>query len=64
MEIFNDLPLWQDKKVNELLEELCNKHCVSLDVLKELVDIERQNQHKNIAYGIYDDFDNALNKMD
>lgn len=64
MAVFNDLPLWQDKHVNKILEELCKKHSVSMEVLKELVDIERQNQHKNMAYGIYDDFDNTLNRMD
>ncbi len=64
MEIFNDLPLWQDKQVSLMLEELCNKHRIPIDVLKALVDIERHNQHKERAYGIYDDFDNVLNRMD
>jgi hypothetical protein len=64
MAIFNDLPLWQDKNVNEILEGLCNKHGVPIGVLKDLVNIEREHQHKERAHGIYDDFDNTLSKMD
>lgn len=64
MKTIDDLPLWQDKKAHQVLEELSNKHQVPTDVLKELVAIEKQHQHRERARGIYDDFDNTFEQMD
>lgn len=60
----DNLPLWQDAKAHQVLEELSSKHQVPIDVLKELVAVEKQHQHRERARGIYDDFDNAFEKMD
>ncbi len=64
MEISNDLALWQDNQAYQVLEELCVQYQVPVDILKELVAIERQHQHRDRARGIYDDFDNVFGKMD
>jgi hypothetical protein len=64
METVNDLPLWQDKDAYSVLEELCRTHQVPAEVLKELVAIERQHQHREKARGIYEEFDCAFEKMD
>ncbi len=60
----NNLPLWQDNQAYHVLEELCNKHQVPVEVLKDLVAIEREHQHRERARGIYDDFDSAFENMD
>lgn len=39
-----DLPLWSDNAVREVMEKLCQKHNVPVDVLTELVAIQRHNQ--------------------
>jgi hypothetical protein len=64
MEASNNLPLWQDNEAYCVLEELCDAHQVPIDVLKELVAIERQHQHRERARGIYDDFDSVFEQMD
>lgn len=64
MNEIDDLPLWQNAQAHAVLEELSHKYQVSIDVLKELVLIEKQHQHRERARGIYDDFDNAFDKMD
>ncbi len=64
MEEFNELPLWRDDAAYRVLEELCATHQVPIDVLKELVTIERQNQHREKAKGIYFEFDSAFEQMD
>ena len=60
----SDLPLWKDDKAYRVLEELCAKHQVPVEVLKELVAIERHHQHRERARGIYDEFDSAFERMD
>lgn len=60
----DDLPLWQNENAHIVLKELTAKHLVPTDVLKKLVAIEKQHQHRERARGIYDDFDNAFEKMD
>ena len=61
---FHELPLWRDDKAYRVLEELCATHQVPIEVLKELVTIERQHQHREKARGIYDEFDSAFEQMD
>lgn len=59
-----DLPLWKDVEASALLEELCEKHQVPADILRELVAIQRMNQHKTRARGVYDDLEEVFNRMD
>jgi len=60
----SDVPLWRDDKAYRVLEELCARHQVPVEVLKELVAIERNHQHRERARGIYDEFDSAFERMD
>lgn len=62
-ELTADLPLWDDEKAYALLCELCQKHGVPVDVLRELVAIERRNQHRERARGIYEELDAAFERM-
>lgn len=59
-----DLPLWSDNEAREVMEKLCEKYNVPVDVLTDLVAIQRQNQDKNKAFGIYDAFSEVLSRMD
>jgi hypothetical protein len=59
-----DLPLWKDAEAFTLLEELCEKHEVPTNILRELVVIQRINQHKAKARGVYDDLEEVFNRMD
>lgn len=59
-----DLPLWNDPKAFSLLEELCNKHQVPVDIFCELVAEQRLNQHRIRARGINDRFEEIFNNMD
>lgn len=61
---FHELPLWRDDNAYRVLEKLCAIHQVPIEVLKELVTIERQHQHREKARGIYDEFDSAFEQMD
>jgi hypothetical protein len=64
MDELNELPLWGDNDAYGVLEKLCATHRVPIDVLKELVKIERQHQHRERAKGIYEEFDSAFEQMD
>lgn len=59
-----DLPLWNDPQAFSILEELCAKHNVPVDVFRELVAEQRINQHRERARGIYDRLDEIFNTMD
>lgn len=58
-----DLPLWDDSKAFALLQQLCAKHEIPIDVFRELVAIERKHQHREKARGIYDEFDAVFEKV-
>lgn len=59
-----DLPLWSDDEAREVMMKLCEKHNVPVDVLTGLVEIQRHNQDKGKAFGIYDAFSEVLSCMD
>ncbi|WP_341325825.1 DNA modification system-associated small protein [Methylotuvimicrobium sp. KM2] len=63
-EHIQDLPLWNDTEAFSVLESLCKKHDVPVDVLQELVLVQRQNQHREKAKGIYGQFEEIFNRMD
>lgn len=60
----HDLPLWNDPQAFDILEELCRKHHVPVDVFRELIAEQRKNQHRGRAKGIYDRFEEIFNNMD
>lgn len=59
-----DLPLWSENEARKVMEKLCKKHNVPVDVLTELVAIQRHNQDRNKAFGIYDAISEVLSRMD
>ncbi|MDP1645605.1 MAG: hypothetical protein Q8L71_08915 [Thiobacillus sp.] len=48
-----DLPLWSDPNARAVLEELCVKHGVPMDVLEELVGIQRERSGEERAHNVY-----------
>ncbi|MEN9544380.1 MAG: hypothetical protein RLZZ598_1213 [Pseudomonadota bacterium] len=59
-----DLPLWSDTDANIRLSVVCDKHKVPLDVLTELVSLQRERQHQERAHGIFMRFEEILGRMD
>lgn len=64
-EIFlGDLPLWSDPVARKLLEQLCIKHDVPMDVLEELVGIQRDRSGEERARNVYPRIEETLSRMD
>ncbi|CAM4088006.1 DNA modification system-associated small protein [Paracidovorax anthurii] len=59
-----DLPLWADADANIRLSAVCEKYKVPLDVLTELVSLQRERQHQERAHGIFMRFEEILGRMD
>lgn len=59
-----DLPLWSDVDAKRVLEEICAKHHVPVDVLTDLVALQRERQHQERAHGIFMRFEEILGRMD
>lgn len=59
-----DLPLWADEEANDLLKNICSKHNIPVDVLTELVVLQRERQHQEKARGIYSRFEEILGRVD
>jgi hypothetical protein len=58
-----DLPLWSDPAARELLERLCVKHCVPMDVLEDLVGIQRDRSGEERARNVYPRIEEVLSRM-
>jgi hypothetical protein len=59
-----DLPLWTDAEAHIKLQQVCEKHNVPIDVLTELVTLQRERQHQEKARGIFLRFEEILGRMD
>jgi hypothetical protein len=59
-----DLPLWADSDAFSILQKICLKHSIPLDVLTELVVLQRERQHQARAAGIYMRFEEILGRFD
>lgn len=59
-----DLPLWSDSDAKAILEEICTRHKVPVDVLTDLVALQRERQHQERAHGIFMRFEEILGRMD
>lgn len=59
-----DLPLWADAEANTKLEAVCEKHNVPIEVITELVSLQRERQHQERAAGIYARIEEILGMMD
>ncbi|MYM87695.1 hypothetical protein GTP91_10935 [Rugamonas sp. FT82W] len=60
----SDLPLWSDTDANVQLAAVCDKHNVPLDVITELVALQRERQHQERARNIFQRFEEILGNMD
>lgn len=59
-----DLPLWSDAEAHSKLQQVCERHNVPIDVLSELVALQRERQHQERARGIFMRFEEILGRMD
>ncbi|KAB2321330.1 hypothetical protein F8A86_04200 [Betaproteobacteria bacterium SCN1] len=60
----SDLPLWADSEAQAAMERVCEKHGVPVDVLSELVMVQRERQHQERAHGIYQRFEEILGRIE
>lgn len=60
----SDLPLWADEEAQSVLERVCAQHNVPVDVITELVMVQRERQHQERAHGIYMRFEEILGRID
>ena len=64
-EVFlGDLPLWSDPDARSVLEALCVKHGVPMDVLEELVGIQRERSGEERVHNVYPRIEEVLSRMD
>jgi len=59
-----DLPLWSDSSARAVLEQLCVKHNVPMDVLEDLVGIQRERSGEERARNVYPRIEETLSRMD
>jgi hypothetical protein len=59
-----DLPLWSDEDAHAKLLVVCAKHQIPMDVLTDLVSLQRERQHQERAHGIFLRFEEILGRMD
>lgn len=60
----DDLPLWSDSDAHNQLVAVCEKYGVPIDVLSELVALQRERQHQERAHGVFLRFEEILGRMD
>jgi hypothetical protein len=60
----NDMPLWSDDEAKAVLSEVCKKHGVPVDVITELVIVQRERQHQERARNINPRFEEILGRIE
>lgn len=60
----SDLPLWSDEEAHNILLEVCEKYQIPIDVLTELVTLQRERQHQERAAGINGRFEEILGRIE
>lgn len=60
----NDLPLWADDQTRSMLERVCEQYKVPMDVIAELVMVQRERQHQERAHGINLRFEEILGRLE
>lgn len=60
----NDLPLWVDAEAQTILKNVCAQNNIPLDVISELVMVQRERQHQERAHGIYSRFEEILGRIE
>ena len=56
----SDLPLWADDDARKILEAVCIKNNIPVEVVTELVVVQRERQHQERAHGINARFEEIL----
>lgn len=59
-----DLPLWSDTAASSQLAKVCATHNVPLEVITDLVSLQRERQHQERAAGVYARIEEILGSMD
>lgn len=59
-----DLPLWADDEARAVLVKVCRRYGVPVDVLDELISVQRDRQHQERAHGVYQRFEEILGRID
>jgi hypothetical protein len=59
-----DLPIWSDLEAHRILEQICEKHAVPVDVVTDLVVLQRARQHQERASGINLRIEEIIGRMD
>ncbi len=54
------LPLLADKKAKNILQKLCQEHNINLDLLRNLIEIQRDNLGRGRQVGISHEFSAAI----
>lgn len=60
----SDLPLWASDEARDVLERTCAQHDVPIDVITELVMVQRERQHQERAHGVYMRFEEILGRIE
>lgn len=60
----SDLPLWSEETAMQTLSEVCEKFEVPVDVITELVMVQRERQHQEKARNIYARFEEILGRVE
>jgi hypothetical protein len=60
----SDLPLWADEEATAILDRIAKDQRVPVDVLTELVALQRTRQHQERAAGINQRIEEILGRMD
>ncbi len=60
----SDLPLWEDEEAAKVLDDVAKENNVPVDVIAELVGLQRARQHQERAAGIYQRIEEILGRMD
>jgi hypothetical protein len=63
LESFSDLPLWADDEAHQLLESLCNEYQIPIEVLQDLVALERKRQGETKRHNITVEIDQILARI-
>jgi hypothetical protein len=62
--LLTDLPLWADDDARIRLSHVCSQHKIPVDVITELVALQRERQHQERAAGIFARFEEILGRID
>ena len=62
--LLSDLPLWSEDAAQAVLEAICLKYNVPVEVITELVMVQRERQHQERARGINPRFEEILGAIE